>query len=173
MPVLSDLPYYKIPESPHACTPHSVLLRIIDSLGFRFYWATEGLEDHEYEFRPSQDSKNMKELLQHIQDLVHTIDVSLGGKKSEINRDLNPSEIRRETLYTIFESRKKLEKMTGSKLNQCTLYNRYYDKEFPIWNVINGPICDVLTHIGQLNSWRRLEGNPVHGANVFLGEPPL
>ena len=170
---LSEPPYYKMPESPQDCTPHSILLRFIDALGFRYYWATEGLKDHEYEYRPSPDSRSMKELLLHIKGLVNTIDVSFGGKTHEMKKDLKPCEIRRETLYTIFEARKKLLKMSSKKLRTCSMYSSYYDREFPIWNVINGPICDAITHVGQLNSWRRLEGNPIHGANVFLGEPPI
>jgi hypothetical protein len=47
---------------------------------------------------------------------------------------------------------------------------RIRDKLF--WNIINGPFSDALTHTGQINSFRRLAGNPVSGANVFLGEPP-
>lgn len=171
--ILSDLPYYRIPEHPKGCTPHSILLRVIDGLGFRYYWATEGLEDSEYEFRPGSDCRNMKELLQHIHDQVISIYASLGGKKSTPSLDLTPCEIRKSTLQTIYESRKKLEKMGSVKLVNCTIYSSFYDKEFPIWNIINGPICDVLTHIGQLVSWRRLAGNPIHGANVFLGEPPI
>jgi hypothetical protein len=42
----------------------------------------------------------------------------------------------------------------------------------PLWNIINGPVSDALTHVGQINSFRRLNGNPVPRANVFLGRPP-
>ncbi len=38
--------------------------------------------------------------------------------------------------------------------------------------MLNGPISDALTHVGQVNSFRRLSGNPVYGANVFTGTPP-
>ena len=80
---MSSLPYFKIPESPTSCTSSSILIRVIDALGFRYYWATEGLEDDEYEFRPSHDSMTMMELLVHIRDLVYTLDMTLGGKKTE------------------------------------------------------------------------------------------
>ena len=42
--------------------------------------------------------------------------------------------------------------------------------EFPIWNLINGPISDAIYHTGQLVSFRRTSGNPIpKGVNVFLG----
>jgi len=40
------------------------------------------------------------------------------------------------------------------------------------WHIINGPISDALTHVGQINSFRRLSGNCVPKANVFTGKPP-
>ena len=39
-------------------------------------------------------------------------------------------------------------------------------------HVVNGPLADALTHIGQINVLRRANGNPVPKANVFLGRPP-
>mgnify|MGYP001157097463 CR=1 FL=1 len=41
---------------------------------------------------------------------------------------------------------------------------------FPLWNLINGPIADALYHTGQIVSFRRTSGNPIpKGVNVFLG----
>jgi hypothetical protein len=37
----------------------------------------------------------------------------------------------------------------------------------PFWHLINGPLADALTHVGQINSFRRLAGNPAPEANVF------
>jgi hypothetical protein len=42
----------------------------------------------------------------------------------------------------------------------------------PFWHIINGPLPDALTHIGQINSFRRLAGKPVKRAQVFTGKPP-
>jgi hypothetical protein len=42
----------------------------------------------------------------------------------------------------------------------------------PFWHIINGPISDALSHVGQINSFRRLAGNPTPKANVFTGSPP-
>jgi len=42
--------------------------------------------------------------------------------------------------------------------------------QFPLWNLINGPISDALYHTGQVVSFRRSSGNPIpKGVNVFLG----
>ena len=41
---------------------------------------------------------------------------------------------------------------------------------FPLWNMINGPISDIMYHSGQIVSFRRTNGNPLpKGVNVFTG----
>jgi hypothetical protein len=45
-------------------------------------------------------------------------------------------------------------------------------RELPFWHIVNGPVADALTHVGQINSFRRLAGNPTPKANVFWGLPP-
>jgi len=40
-----SLPYATIPEAPQEYTAGSVVSRMIDGLGFRYYWATEQLTD--------------------------------------------------------------------------------------------------------------------------------
>jgi hypothetical protein len=167
-----SLPYYSIPEPPKDCTASAMLIRVLDGLGFRYRWATEGLEDEEYNFRPSPDSMNQRELLEHIYRLVSFIEYTLGGEQPKPLEVDNPQEIRYATLMKILDARRKLEKMDSTRLYNCTFYIEYYDKTFPVWSMVNGPLCDALTHVGQIVSWRRLNGNPVLGANVFLGEPP-
>jgi hypothetical protein len=59
-------------------------------------------------------------------------------------------------------------------------YNTLKDEELsrvtidgnPFWYIINGPLADALTHIGQINSFRRIAGNPAPKARVFFGVPP-
>ena len=123
-------------------------------------------------FRPSPDSMNQNELLNHIYRLVSLINYTLGGKQSKPIEVDSPMEIRHATLMKILEAKRRLEKMDSSRLYNCNFYIEYYDKTFPVWSMVNGPLCDALTHVGQIVSWRRLNGKPVLGANVLHGEPP-
>lgn len=42
---------------------------------------------------------------------------------------------------------------------------------YPIWNLINGPLEDALWHVGQVVSFRRSSGNPVHSKlDVMTGK---
>ena len=40
--MMDSLPYASIPEAHENFTPGTVVSRIIDGLGFRYYWASEG-----------------------------------------------------------------------------------------------------------------------------------
>jgi hypothetical protein len=42
----------------------------------------------------------------------------------------------------------------------------------PFWHIINRPISDALSHVGQINMACRLMGKPTPEANVFRGDPP-
>jgi uncharacterized damage-inducible protein DinB len=44
-------------------------------------------------------------------------------------------------------------------------------RSFPLWNLLNGQIADVIYHTGQIVSFRRTTGNSIEkGVNVFIGK---
>ena len=50
------LPYYEIPAYPETFTSGGIAARVVDGLGFRFYWATEGLRESDLLFFRDMDS---------------------------------------------------------------------------------------------------------------------
>ena len=166
---MSELPYHTIPDPPGEVTATAVLVRLVDGLGFRYRWATEGLRDEDYEYRPSPDSMSVRGLLRHIHGLVSWVRQSLGGEAQQPPDAPSLQEIRGLTLDKIEGIRELLQGMTVDQLASRSIRTRSGGYSF--WNMVNGPLSDALTHVGQVNSWRRLNGNPVPGHNVFLGEP--
>ena len=156
--------YYRIPVHPNHVSGTAVLARMLDGLGFRFYWATEGLRDGDYAFRPAEDTMSVGELVTHVWSLVNW--VSGNALKKTYIEPKDAIAARGEALKIIHDLRETLLAMSDRDLEKL----RIRDKLF--WHVVNGPFADALTHTGQINSFRRLAGNPVAGANVFLGEPP-
>ncbi len=65
--------YYRIPAYPDHLSGTSVLTRMLDGLGFRFYWATEGLRAEDYDFRPAKDTMSIGELVKHVWSLVNWV----------------------------------------------------------------------------------------------------
>ncbi len=69
----TELPYQQIPEHPAEYSPGNILSRMIDGLGFRYYWATEGLTKKDLAFTPSEGSRSTQETLIHLYGLSETI----------------------------------------------------------------------------------------------------
>jgi hypothetical protein len=156
--------YHRIPNYPNNLSSTSVLTRLLDGLGFRFYWATEGLRPDDYAFRPAEDTMSIGELVIHVWTLMNWVSSSV--LKKPYRKPKNGAAAREEALIIIHDLREKMLAMSDDDLKKLRILGK------PFWHLINGPFSDALTHTGQINSFRRLAGNPVAGANVFKGEPP-
>ena len=171
-------PFHIIPDSPDTISCVNIITRMLQGLGFRYHWATKGLRNNDLDYRPSDSAKNCLETLKHIYILVEIINAATQNKISvrpaPIENIPNEFEILREiTLNRIKESCVLFESMTLDELGLLKIrFNRGGAfSEFPVWNLINGPISDAIYHVGQIVSFRRTSGNPIEkGVNVFLGE---
>ena len=170
-----ELPFSTIPKPPQDYTAVNSINRVIQGLGFRFYWATEGLRKIDLSYRPSKDAKNTLETLQHIYNLSSTVLNAVNNKASlrpppETLKNLK--ELRRATLNNLKQAADLFQKYSDPQLNNLNIIFEREGKQykFPIWNLLNGPIADALYHTGQIVSFRRTSGNPIaKGVNVFLG----
>lgn len=164
----TQLPYYEIPDAPKEYTVGTVAARSVDGLGFRYYWATEGLRDEDLKYQPSEEARTTLETIDHI----------LGLSEAILNAVLNKPNGPTETGMTFKEKRKKtLENLKQAsdllkESDDLSKYKMIFGKtEFPFWNVINGPISDATWHVGQVVSFRRSSGNPFpKGVSVLTGK---
>ncbi len=156
--------FYEIPEYPDDVSGTSVLVRLLDGLGFRFRWSTEGLGEDDYEFRPAPDCMNIEELVRHVWRLVNWVCQSMQINKFRKQDDI--SLVRKSVLEMTHALREALLSTSDEELAAIQI------REKPFWHIIIGPIADARTHVGQINSFRRLAGNPTPKANVFRGLPP-
>ncbi len=162
-------PYYSIPDFPDKIEATNVIARLVDGLGFRYRWATEGLTDKEYNFKPCDSSMNLKELMEHIYNSSIIANRAFGGAVESNKRLENTAELRNETLIIYEALSTRLKEMDDIELYKLGSGNREMGQ--PFWFMINGPIADALTHVGQITSWRRIAGNPQpRGVNVFSGK---
>ena len=71
LPMSKDqVPFYKIPDAPASVGAGGIMGRLVDSVGFRFRWAAEGLVDADLAFKPAPDCMTQAELILHIHDLL-------------------------------------------------------------------------------------------------------
>jgi len=166
-----ELPYAKIPEPSESYTAGSVVSRMLDGLGFRYYWATEGLRPEDLEYRPGGLARSTEETLDHILGLTQVIvNSALGVPNGAPQPKMTFEEKRKKTLLNIQQASQIFIKETD--LSKFTIVFGSGDRktEFPFWNQINGPISDALWHVGQIVSFRRSSGNPFpKGVSVLRG----
>lgn len=169
------LPFQAIPEYPDSYTAGTVAARMVEALGFRYYWATEGLTQENLAYRPSEDARSLGETLDHLYGLSETI-VNAPQAKANIRpvdwSGMSWEEKRRKTLANM-ERASELLKVgeEGDMEGYKVIFQRGENSsEFPFWNMLNGPIADAIYHTGQVVSFRRSAGNPIpSGVNVFMG----
>lgn len=165
--------YYQIPAEPSAYTAETSIARLVDGLGFRYFWATEGLTEHDLQFRPTDSSRTCYETLEHIYGLSTVLynTVHKQSTKSGVPTKMTFTELRKKTLDNIEMASRQLKK-EGIQLEELKMvFERASGNvEYPFWNLINGPISDALWHTGQVVSFRRSSGNPLpEGVNVLQG----
>jgi hypothetical protein len=169
-----SLPYAKIPHAPDHYSGGAVVSRLLDGLGFRYYWATEGLRPSDLGFRPSEKARSGRETLAHIYEMSIIIANVAEGKPNLPGQDKNLpfEEMRKATLENLKRASTILAGYSDRDMENLKVV--FQDKkqtyQFPFWNLINGPMSDCLWHVGQLVSFRRSSGNPFSDkVDVFLG----
>ncbi len=169
-----SLPYRIIPEAPDDFGPGSMLSRMVDGLGFRYYWATEGLREEDLVFRPSDGARTTEETIRHMYDLSTAILAAAEQRPNERREepDRSSSEYRVATLQNLATASATFRGMNTEEVEQCQVIFKRGGEEYPypVWNLINGQIADAIYHTGQIVSFRRSAGNPIsEGVNVFSG----
>ncbi|MCB0612938.1 MAG: hypothetical protein KDC75_06515 [Phaeodactylibacter sp.] len=172
----TDLPYYQIPPYPETYTAGTVAARLIDGLGFRYFWATEGLRPEDLQFRPNEAARTTEETLDHIYELsilIVNAPQHEPNQRTQENTAFTFEQKRRQTLAN-FKTASDLLKASEDKdmAGHNLIFQRGNEtSEYPFWNLINGPIADALWHVGQVVSFRRSSGNPFNPkVSVFSGK---
>ena len=173
---MNNLPYHQIPEAPETYTAATVAARTIDGLGYRFYWASEGLTEKDLAYDPGNENRSPEQMMDHFVGLSNTI---LNGIKKLPNirpaekKEMTFEEKRILTLENLKAASDLLRATPNMDLSECKIIFQRGEKksEFPFWNMLNGPIADAIYHTGQLVSYRRSAGNPMNpNVSVFSGK---
>jgi hypothetical protein len=155
-----EIPYYEIPAYSESYTAGTVAARQVDGLGFRFYWASEGLTEKDLGYKPNDSVRTTGETVDHIYDLSKII----------LNATLKRANSNDEDDSFIFEGKRKqilINLKTAADILRASddisqFKIIFGEREIPFWNNINGPISDAIWHSGQIASFRRTSGNPIN-----------
>ena len=172
----SKLPYKEIPSYPANYTQGKVISRMIDGLGYRFYWATENLRVLDLNFKPETLARSTFETMDHIYGLSFMI---LNASKNQVNERINPDQMTANELRSAILDNLKLASEAMALVEDLDELNILFQgstgrKALPFWYVLNGPLADAIYHTGQIVSFRRASGNPMNPkVNVFMGKTDL
>ncbi|WP_233265965.1 hypothetical protein [Formosa sp. L2A11] len=169
----TELPFHEVPKHAETYTAGTVVSRMIDGLGFRFYWATEGLTPTDLDFKLKADGRPILDLMTHVYSMsciIRDAALKVPHIRETFKKSLSYTELRTLTLNNyktasdIFKEADDLESFNivfkGVEKNRIV----------PFWNAINGPIEDSVWHCGQIAASRRASGNPINpNINHFTG----
>lgn len=158
------LPYHEIGPYSKTYTQGTVAARMVDGLGFRYYWATEGLRPEDLNYKPSESGRTSAETIEHLYGLSNFILSSISSDEKQ-----------NKALEMTFDEKRKLTLLNFKKasdiLKATDDVSQFDNDRYPFWNIINGPIADALWHCGQIVMLRRASGNPFNSkVSVFQGK---
>lgn len=160
--------YSKLPTPPDNLTAQSILVRLVDSIGYRFQLASFDLIESIGEFRSTESAMNIRELMQHIYQLLYWT-ASAFDKSIHYQKLYEVNKLREASLEICHHLSQCIAQMDSDTLSKISIHLKRNDNYYPVWYIINGPLSDILTHIGQLNSWRRIASNPCPRISPFTG----
>lgn len=166
--------YYKIPDYPDSYNAGTVAARVVDGLGFRYYWGSVGLRAEDLDYKPSPEARTAAETIDHIYGLTNVL-VNATKKipndftKEEEEEEMTFEEKRAKTLQKIREASEILKRSSAEDLEtyKIVFISARGTSEYPFWNQLNGPLADAIWHVGQVVSMRRASGNPFN-SNVSV-----
>ena len=163
------LPYDQIPKMEENYSAQNTVARMIDGLGFRYYWSTKGLRAEDLAYQPMGEGRNCQETIEHLYDLSNMmLRLTQTDFKQIIEKEkMTFVEMRKQTLlnFQAFSNRIQVSK----NLSEFTVQKKG-EADIPFFNLINGPIADAIWHSGQVASYRRSLGNPINiKINHFTG----
>jgi len=168
-----NLPFYEIPDYPESYSEAGIVGRMIDGLGFRYYWATEGLTDTDLAYKLPNDSRSSMETIIHIYDLSNMILYTALNSPIEMmsTEGMGFKEIRKNTLLNLKQASDIIKKTKNFEDLSIIFLRNDKKIKFPFWNQLNGPIEDAVWHCGQVVAFRRASGNPISNKiSVFTGK---
>lgn len=169
-----ELPYHEIPNYPETYTAGSVASRLIDGLGFRYYWATKDLKEKDLQYKPGDNTRSILETADHILILsIMTLSAVENTEMTFPDKDsLSFNEMRALTLTNFKKASDILKEAKDlSKFVMKIKRGNGNVEEYPFWNQLNGPIADAIWHCGQIVSFRRSSGNPFpKGVSLLTGK---
>jgi hypothetical protein len=136
----------------------TLLLHYLKTLRFRFLHVLQDAPADFADFSAGDDVRTPREMIHHMVGLLH-----FTGKQYGITLAVPEASVSLEVLQDSF-----IEGLTElSSVMQATTLSQA-EGSLSLEQLIQGPLADAMTHIGQLAMLRRLSGSPVARLRYWL-----
>ena len=146
-----------MPENPAATLNRQLLRHAVATVAYRGGKALRGAPDGFMEFRAGEESRTPGEILAHISDVLDWgLTLAKGSEKYHVSDSL-PWDKASQRFFASLEA-----------------LDAYLASDAPLAcspeKLVQAPIADALTHVGQIAMLRRLAGGPMRPENYYLAE---
>jgi len=161
------LPYHQVPKCSDYYSAGTVVARLIDALGFRFYWATNSLRKEDLDFQPANDVISVNDTINHIYSMIAIVFKSVCKRELKPIQELSFEEKRTEVLWCLKSMSEVFKDCDNDDFERFS-YTTSKGESIPFWFFINGQITDCIWHCGQISIFRRMSGNPLNSKISFF-----
>lgn len=134
-----------------------LLRHLCATLAFRGGIAIADAPENFAQFRAGENARSAGEILAHVGDLLQG---SLSLMKGEFVDLQSPPQSWSEDVKRFFTAAREFDAYLASDAPLAQ----------PIEKIMQGPIADALTHVGQIVMLRRVAGKPIHAGSYFTVE---
>jgi hypothetical protein len=134
-----------------------LLRHLVATLAFRGGIAITDAPENFAEFRVGNNTRTAGEILAHIGDLIEG---SFSLMKGEFVYLHSPPQQWNEDIKRFFAAIKNFDSYLASDASLAQ----------PVEKIVQGPLADALTHVGQIVMLRRIIGDPIREASYFTAE---
>lgn len=134
-----------------------LLRHLVATLTYRGGIAISDAPEDFAEFRAGDATRSAGEILAHIGDLIQGSHFLMKG---EFVRLQSPPQSWAEDVRRFFTAAREFDAYLASDAPLAE----------PVEKIVQGPIADALTHVGQIVMLRRLAGKPIHAESYFDAE---
>ena len=134
-----------------------LLRHLVATVAYRGGIAVSGAPENFSEFRAGENARSAGEILAHIGDLFEG---SLYLVKDELVYLQSSPQMWEEDVRRFFSVIKEFDLYLASSLPLAQ----------PLEKIMQGPVADALTHVGQIVMLRRIAGKPIREESYFTAE---
>ena len=134
-----------------------VLRHLVATVAYRGGLAVVDAPESFASFRAHETTRTPGEILAHIGDLLEGSLYLVKGEMVFLTSTPLPW---KEEITRFFSAVRNLDSYLASDAPLAC----------PVEKLVQGPIGDALTHVGQIVMLRRMAGNPIHAASYFTAE---